>query len=418
MAKLPGPATKAGCRATRAAALAGSACGSTQSLSEHVEGGALDPLLRSCRPRGGAGRLDRRLSSRHDLARWRRRVPMTQRKAKELGFSVDRLERMTETLQARINAQEIPGLVMIVMRRGEVAYLEALGFRDREAAALMAEERDFRIASLTKPLTSMAAMMLVEEGQLSLADPMSLYLPQLGAVQEGVVEPDGTLRREPPRRPITILDLLRHTSGFTYAFLGNSPVKQLYASEKVADAALSRADWTRQALGAAIAVASGFRVELQRLDRCAGSRHRDDLRDGTGGIHREAHHRSTRHGGHRVCSAGSRAPADCCRQVDPASGSRPPMRDIVRPPARFGGGGEMVSTAPDYARFCQFWLERGTVGSTRLLSRKSIELMTSDALPPGISGLIPRWSRYLAPSPESLWGKVSRSASPSGRNQV
>jgi len=144
------------------------------------------------------------------------------------GLSSERLQRLGDHLRNRVDQKEVAGAVMLVARRGVTGYFESFGFRDREAGVPMGCDAIFRLASITKPLTSLAAMMLVEQGDLRLDMPVSEYLPQLKSLKVGMARPDGSLALAPARREALILDLLRHTSGFTYGHTGSSPVKRAY----------------------------------------------------------------------------------------------------------------------------------------------------------------------------------------------
>src|ERR1700752_5340509 len=139
----------------------------------------------------------------------------------ELGLSAERLERIRKTLRADVERRLIPGAVMLIARGGRIGFAEAVGFRDREAGAAMPLDAIFRVASMTKPVTSVAAMMLAERGELQLAAPVADYLPEF---RERTVGAD----RAPARRTMTIHDLLRHTSGLTYAAFGDSPVQIIW----------------------------------------------------------------------------------------------------------------------------------------------------------------------------------------------
>ena len=151
----------------------------------------------------------------------------------EVGFSTERLNRVAKIFQADVDKGLIPGAVVLIARNGKVAYLEAFGFRDRDKKIPMSTDAIFQIASMTKPLTSVAIMMLVEEGKIQLNEPISLYLPEFKGVQVGVEKVNAAtgnpeLTLEPVQREMTIQDLLRHTSGITYGTFGKSLVKQRY----------------------------------------------------------------------------------------------------------------------------------------------------------------------------------------------
>ncbi|MGC1892946.1 MAG: serine hydrolase domain-containing protein [Pseudolabrys sp.] len=159
-------------------------------------------------------------------------------KPEDVGLSSQRLQRIRDTLQADVDKGAVPGAVMLIARRGQIASLEALGYRDREDGAVMRPDTIFRIASMTKPVTSVAAMMLAEEGKLLIADPVSRYIPAFANLKVATNSDDATantLAVEPPQREMTVQDLLRHTSGLTYAHLTGPHIKQAYEAANVVD---------------------------------------------------------------------------------------------------------------------------------------------------------------------------------------
>ncbi|MGA7516890.1 MAG: serine hydrolase domain-containing protein, partial [Pseudolabrys sp.] len=159
-------------------------------------------------------------------------------KPEDVGLSSQRLQRIRDTLQADVDKGAVPGAVMLIARRGQIASLEALGYRDREDGAVMRPDTIFRIASMTKPVTSVAAMMLAEEGKLLIADPVSRYIPAFANLKVATNSDDATAKTlavEPPRREMTVQDLLRHTSGLTYAHLTGPHIKQAYEAANVVD---------------------------------------------------------------------------------------------------------------------------------------------------------------------------------------
>ena len=138
----------------------------------------------------------------------------------EVGFVATRLKRLSDRIEEGVKNNELPGAVVLIARNGKIAMFDAFGFRDKEAKAPMKTDAIFRIASMTKPITSVAAMILMEEGKLSLADPVSKYIPAFADTKVSVQKKnaDGTveLSLEPQFRPMTVQDLMRHTSGLTY----------------------------------------------------------------------------------------------------------------------------------------------------------------------------------------------------------
>jgi CubicO group peptidase (beta-lactamase class C family) len=307
----------------------------------------------------------------------------------EVGISSERLKRLTALFQAEVEKGTFPGAVILVTRHGKIGYFEAIGFQDREKQQPMRREPIFRIASMTKPIVSVAAMMLVEEGKLQLGDPVSAYLPEFKNLKVGVErKTDGSdkpeLVLETPNREMTIQDLFRHTSGLTYGIFGDSLVKRAYREANVLDPKQTLTEMVTKlsqlplafhpgttfeysmstdVLGRVIEIVSGI-----PLDRFLAERVTKPLRMvDSGFVVSESQ-------GARVAEP----------QVDSATGKRPPMRDVTNPQNFISGGGGMVSTAADYLRFGQMLLNGGQLDGTRLLSPKTIAFMTADQLPPGV----------------------------------
>src|SRR5438876_9610763 len=148
-------------------------------------------------------------------------------------FSQERLQRVGDYIRNEIATGKIPGAILLIQQHGQPVYFENFGVRDVATKLPMTADTIFRIYSMSKPITSVAAMMLVEDGKLSLDDPVSKYIPAFAGVKVGVDKRDQdgkpALVLEPLNRPITVEDLLRHTSGHTYGFYGDSAVRKLYA---------------------------------------------------------------------------------------------------------------------------------------------------------------------------------------------
>src|SRR6185312_869582 len=171
-------------------------------------------------------------------------------KPESVGLSSGRLERVSEVFRAKVDAGEIPGYVALVARHGKVAYFEAYGMQDPTTKKPMAKDSIFRIYSMTKPLTSVAAMILVEEGKMKLSDPVSMYLPELKdlkvATNADSAKTPADLQTQPAANPIRILDLLLHTSGFTYGFFkgvpGSGAVEEAYIDAGESNLDISNAE--------------------------------------------------------------------------------------------------------------------------------------------------------------------------------
>jgi CubicO group peptidase (beta-lactamase class C family) len=306
-------------------------------------------------------------------------------KPEEVGFSSERLKRLAAAFQTDVDKGRIPGAVVLIARNGEVAYLEAFGFQDRENKIPMRTDAIFRIASMSKPVTSVAIMMLVEEGKIQIGDPISIYLPELKGLQVGVEKINATtgnpeLSLEPVRREMTVQDLLRHTSGLTYSIFGKSLVKQAYTDAKIFDPNQTLAElvgkfsklplahqpgtvWdysmSTDVLGRVVEVVSGMPFDKFVAERIAKPLGLSDT--------------------------GFYVPPEklgrvALPQADPTTNQRPQLYQPNWP----SGGGGMVSTASDYVRFSQMLLNGGELDGVRLLSPRIVAFMTSDQLPPDI----------------------------------
>jgi CubicO group peptidase (beta-lactamase class C family) len=313
----------------------------------------------------------------------------------QVGFSSVRLERAAAVIRHDIDNGVIPGAVLAIARAGRLAYCEAFGFRDREAKAPMTTDAIFRIASMTKPLTSVAAMMLAEAGRLDIAAPVAQYLPELGDMTVGV-------ERQKAARPMTVQDLLRHTSGLTYAAFGDSPVQMIWRDANLMDesetiaatvAKLGRlplmfepgTTWeysmSTDVLGRVVEVVAGNSLAEVFAERISGPLGMVD----TG-----------------FAATGARGARVAEPQIDAKSGQRPAMRNVREAGLRHSGGGGAVATAADYLRFCQMLLNGGELDGVRLLAPKTIAHMASDHLPPDCAYGATARPRFgaLAPVPE------------------
>ncbi|HEX3860535.1 MAG TPA: serine hydrolase domain-containing protein [Stellaceae bacterium] len=317
----------------------------------------------------------------------------------QVGLSSVRLQRAADVIRHDVEHGLIPGAVLAIARAGRIGYAEAFGFRDREGGAQMQLDAIFRIASMTKPITSVAAMMLSEEGKLEIAAPVADYLPEFAGVTVGT-------GRTKAQRTMTVQDLLRHTSGLTYAAFGDSPVQMIWRDAKLMDDGQTNAELTAKlaklplmsepgttweysmstdVLGRVVEVASG-RSLAQYFEECIL---------GPLGM-ADTGFAATGEKAHRVAEP----------QTDRATGARPPMRHVAKPVNWHSGGGGAVSTAADYLRFCQMLLNGGELDGVRLLAPKTVALMSADHLPPHVEYGDTTRSRFgaLAPVPEMGYG--------------
>ena len=319
-------------------------------------------------------------------------TPLPTCEPEDVGLSPAGLARLSAALNDRIASGHLPGAVALVARHGKVAYHEAFGVRDPASGAKMAKDSIFRIYSMTKPIVSVGVMMLWEEGRLMLGDPIGKYIPALASVQAGVIENE-SIRLVPAARPITVQDLLRHTSGLTYEFRGTTPVHKAYIDARVARLKQTNEDqaatlgslpllhqpgtqWeysrSTDVLGRLIEVVSGQTLGAFLAERILGPL---GMADAAFSVP-EKHHG-------RVAEPFAR---------DPETNMDVSLLDVKRTAVFESGGGGLVSTAMDYARFTAMLLNNGRLDGTRLLGRKTIELMTSDHL-----GAIPSNPDLLPP---------------------
>src|ERR1700704_6554644 len=170
--------------------------------------------------------------------------------AEQAGLSTAGLARIDAYIKNEIDQNKIPGATMLIQRNGKTAYFNSFGVRDPGTKAPMTPDTIFRIYSMSKPITTVAAMMLVEEGKLQLNDPLSKYIPSFANVKVGVEKKgeDGTMGLEmvPAKRPITIQDLMRHTSGITYGFFGEGLVKKAYVDAHVGAGEFDNAEFAEK----------------------------------------------------------------------------------------------------------------------------------------------------------------------------
>jgi CubicO group peptidase (beta-lactamase class C family) len=314
-----------------------------------------------------------------------------------LGLSAEGMARLDAWLRGEVAAQKIPGAVLMVVRGGKVAYAEAVGVRDPARAEPMREDDIFRLYSMTKPIVSVAAMMLVEEGRLDLDAPVAKYIPAFAGVEVGIEKADAqgqkTLERVAAERPMTVRDLMRHTSGLTYGFFGPGLVKQAYRESGVEnDRAQTNAQFAERlaklplayqpgttwdygnstdVLGRVIEVISG-----QPLGAFLKQRIFDPL-------------------GMKDTSFTVPEPARQARLAEPFAGDGitpgSPLFDPRRAAGFESGGGGLVGTAPDYARFLLMLRGGGQLDGRRLVGEATLKEMTRDHL----GGQVVRTALYL-----------------------
>jgi CubicO group peptidase (beta-lactamase class C family) len=302
---------------------------------------------------------------------------------KEAGLSVDKLDQIKSVVQAAVDKNQTAGVVVLVARHGKIVYLESFGKMDVEAGKSMSPDAIFRIYSMTKPITTAAALLLYEEGKIKLDDPVSKYLPEFKGLRVYAGNGDRTVET---KREMTVRDLMRHTSGLTYGMPNGSAVDKLYIANKIEDPGDSLTEMvgklgklplqyqpgtrfhysvSTDVLGRVIEVVSGKTLDEFLSDRIFRPL---DMRD-TGFIvpaekliRFASSYRSTGKGMLTVIDV-------------PATSRYRAQRKYL------SGGGGLVSTARDYLRFCQMLMNGGILQGTRVLRPETVREMTTNQLP-------------------------------------
>ncbi len=341
---------------------------------------------------------------------------LPQAKPESLGLSPVRLQRMSDAFKREIEKGTVPGVTVMVARRGQIGWFEALGKQGPASSAPMAHNTIFRIFSMTKPIVSIGIMMLIEDGHFLLGDPVAKFIPEFADLKVGV-ENNGKLDLAPLKRQMTVQDLLRHTSGITYDHTGNGLVQQMYQQSRLRSRKISNAEhaalvaslplmcqpgaeWnysrSTDILGRIIEVVSGKTLSAFLTERILAP-----LQMAETGFHTGAEN------------------ADRLAEpfpTDPWTGDKVQLFNMLDKPVMESGGGGLVSTTMDYARFSQMLLNGGALDGNRIVGRKTLQLMASDHLGPNVkvdSPLMPaghgfglgfavRTHQGMAPFPGSL----------------
>ena len=285
-----------------------------------------------------------------------------------------------DVLQIEVERQRLPGAVALVARHGKIALLEAVGALDPAADAPMARDAIFRIYSMTKPIVSVAAMMLMEQGRLLLNDPVSKYLPEY-ATQKVATLVDGAVQLQGVRQGATIHDLLRHTAGLTYEFMGNAAVQRQYAQIRIGSRERSNAEFSHELAALPLLFEPGTVWEYGRATDVLG-RLVEVVSGQTLGAYLQQHifkPLGMLETGFSVTPAQQGRIAEPFVR-DPEGGVQMRVIDVREDAKLESAGGGLASTALDYARFCQFMLNRGELDGVRLLGPRTVDFMTADHL--------------------------------------
>ena len=307
-------------------------------------------------------------------------------KPEQVGLSSERLQRLMDVIKADADKRVIPGAVVLIARHGKLAFFETAGVRDPATKVPMTKDTIFRIYSMSKPITSVAAMVLWEDGKFNLSEPVSKYIPQMGGLKVGVEKKDEsgkpTLELVAATRDMTIQDLFRHTSGLTYGFFGPGLVKKMYVEAKVWNDYPSNAELVDRLAKLPLAYQPGTTWDYSHSTDVLGRLVEVISRQSLYQFEKE---RLLDPMGMPDTSFYVTDKAKQSRIAEPFPDDRSIGVDAefndprVAQAAESGGGG-MVGTAMDYARFCQMLLNGGTLDGKRVLGPKTVAYMTSDHL--------------------------------------
>jgi CubicO group peptidase (beta-lactamase class C family) len=310
--------------------------------------------------------------------------PLPRAKPEALGLSPLRLQRMSDAFKREIDKGTIPGATVMVARKGQIGWFDALGRQSPAASTPMAHNSIFRIFSMTKPIASVGIMMLVEEGHFLLSDPVAKFIPEFADQKVGV-ENNGKLDLAPLKRPMTVQDLLRHTSGITYDHTGNGLVQQLYQQSPLRSRKITSAEHAAMVAGLPLKCQPGAGWNYSRSTDILGRIIEVVSGKSLSAFLTErilAPLQMTETAFHTAEENAARLAEPFL--TDPWNGDKIQLFNPLEKPVMESGGGGLVSTTMDYARFCQMLLNGGVLDGTRIIGRKTLQLMASDHLGPHV----------------------------------
>jgi len=319
-------------------------------------------------------------------------TPLPRAKPEAVGLSSERLAEIAKTLKADIERGQIPGAVVAIARRGKLVYFEAFGYRDKAAGTPMTTDTIFNIASMTKPMTAVAALQLYEQGKLLMDDPVATYVGKFADMQVAVMDgkKESIVDKVPAMRKITIQDLFRHTSGLIYGGRGTTAVHKLYPDGSgQAAASMTGAEFLDRLSGLPLLHQPGtvwdygFGLDVLGLvvesltEQTLGGYLQDHVFKPLGMV--DTHFLIPADKAQRYAKALSN---------DPTTGRPQSLQPLTQPLKFECGGGCAASTADDYMRFALMLMNKGKLGDARILARKTTEYMLSNQLGPDVKNLI------------------------------
>ncbi|UCG60195.1 MAG: beta-lactamase family protein [Phycisphaerales bacterium] len=309
-------------------------------------------------------------------------------KPADVGMSGAKLAQVNVAVQKLVDEQKVAGAITVVARKGKIVHFETFGMRDIETKKPMERDTIMRFYSMTKPIASVAAMILYDEGKFQLDDPLAKHIPEFEGLKVYKKSEDGEAEYVEPTRQVTVRDLMRHTSGFTYGIFSNTAVDKMYRqklvfgggdlqamAKKLAQIPLLHQPGTRWHYSVSTDVLGHLveRLSGQKLDAFFKERIFKplDMKDTGFYVPKEKAYRFS----------------SCYGPKEPGGlkvTTRLGAGQFLTPPTFLSGGGGLVSTARDYVRFCQMLLNKGELNGVRLLKTETVEIMTKNQLPPNV----------------------------------
>ena len=314
-----------------------------------------------------------------------------------IGLSSARLLQLSDAFKREVDKGTLPGATVLVARRGQIGWFDAIGRQSPSAPAPMAHDTLFRIFSMTKPIVSIGIMQLLEDGHFLLNEPVAKFIPEFANTKVGV-ESNGKLELVPAKRQMTIQDLLRHTSGLTYDHTGNGPVQQLYQQSRLRSRKITNAEHATMLAGMPLMCQPGAEWNYSRSTDVLG-RIIEVVSGKSLGAFLSERILSPLGMAETAFFTGEENAGRLAEPFakDPWNGEDVKLFNMLEKPAMESGGGGLVSTTMDYARFCQMLLNGGSLDDFRIIGRKTLELMACDHLAPDVKingDLVPVGHRF------------------------
>ena len=294
----------------------------------------------------------------------------------DIGLCPERTQRLMDVLRREVASGRLPGAVAMIARHGKIGLFDSVGQQDPAAGTAMKNDSIFRIYSMTKPVVSVAVMMLMERGQLLLSDPVGQHLPEFA--NQRILTPQG---HKAPQQAATVQDLLRHTAGLTYEFLGESEVHRQYGEVKIASRDRTNAEYCETLAALPLQFEPGSVWAYSRATDVLGR-----LVEVISGQTLGQFLQQEIFGPLGMVDTGFVVPPDQRHRIaepfaqDPDGGVLMKILDAKQAPKLESGGGGLMSTAMDYARFLQCLRNKGELDGVRLLGPHTVDFMTADHL--------------------------------------